>query len=271
MSTFSERMGLRPVNTGLQTEGMTDALRNSLWNALDEHTWSLREFHNSVKRDGKLGDRVSRAIWSDFFKKPADTRPLHCYDAVNEIRKWFFGSEWNLIYDFLEFMLTLRENRYLIASVGQVLERELAGFRYIDGRFVPITSEEEVRAIEQAVEANPFAGVRAHLQRAIDHLSRKQDPDYRNSIKESVSAIESMAREVTGKDKATLGDALATMERGNKLHPALRKSLSALYGYASDEGGIRHAMLEEPNLTAADAKFMLVACCTFVNYMQAKI
>jgi hypothetical protein len=54
------------------------------------------------------------------------------------------------------------------------------------------------------------------------------------------------------------------------MHPALRKSLSALYGYTSDEQGIRHAMLDEPKLTAADAKFLLVACSAFINYMKEK-
>lgn len=34
MKSFSERKGLKPVREGIQTEGMSDELRNSLWNAL---------------------------------------------------------------------------------------------------------------------------------------------------------------------------------------------------------------------------------------------
>ena len=44
-----------------------------------------------------------------------------------------------------------------------------------------------------------------------------------------------------------------------------------LYGYTSDEGGIRHAMLDEPNLTSADARYFLLSCTSFVNYLKAQL
>jgi len=43
-----------------------------------------------------------------------------------------------------------------------------------------------------------------------------------------------------------------------------------MYGYTSDEDGIRHAMLEEPDVGFEDAKFMLVACSAFINYLKVK-
>lgn len=39
--------------------------------------------------------------------------------------------------------------------------------------------------------------------------------------------------------------------------------------YTSDEGGIRHAMLEEPNIGYDEAKYMAVACSAFVNFIAA--
>jgi hypothetical protein len=54
------------------------------------------------------------------------------------------------------------------------------------------------------------------------------------------------------------------------MHPALNRSLSALYGYTSDANGIRHALLDESSLDFVDAKFMLVACAAFVNYLIGK-
>ena len=80
-----------------------------------------------------------------------------------------------------------------------------------------------------------------------------------------------MAREVTSNPKATLGDALTMLEKNGHLHPALKKGFSAIYGYTNDEGGIRHAMLDEPNITVTDAKFFLVSCSTFINYLKANI
>ena len=109
------------------------------------------------------------------------------------------------------------------------------------------------------------------MKSALEHLSRRGNPDYRNSIKESISAVESIAKEITDNPKATLGAALSKLERDQKLHPALKQGFSNIYGYTNDEGGIRHAMLEEPNLTASDAKFFLVSCASFINYLKSKV
>ena len=38
-------------------------------------------------------------------------------------------------------------------------------------------------------------------------------------------------------------------------------------GVPNDAEGIRHALLDEPSLTNADARFMLVCCSAFVNYV----
>jgi hypothetical protein len=45
----------------------------------------------------------------------------------------------------------------------------------------------------------------------------------------------------------------------------MREAMTKLYGYTSDEGGIRHAMIEESKIDDAEAKFMIVACSAFVN------
>ena len=61
------------------------------------------------------------------------------------------------------------------------------------------------------------------------------------------------------------------MEEKIEIHPALKKAFNNLYGYTSDSGGIRHASLSESNLKFEDAKFMLVSCSAFTNYLIAKI
>ncbi len=44
-----------------------------------------------------------------------------------------------------------------------------------------------------------------------------------------------------------------------------------MYGWTSDDGGIRHALMEgDTPPTFADAKFMLVACSALVNYLTTK-
>lgn len=269
---FSQRVGHTPVDGVLQTEGMSDDLRNSLWNVLHVHIWSSDGFLYNRYGSGR-GDieNYSRNLWFHLLKRPIDTRPEYSSDILKYIRKYFFDGQWFAAYDLLEFTLRYFKNSRLNDDMNFILARELAGFRYVGDSFVPVTDPQEVETVEEALASGPFEGVAAHLKKALEHLSRKQDPDYRNSIKESISAVESMAREVTKDGKATLGDALGQMEKNGALHPALKKSLSSLYGYTSDEGGIRHAMLEEPNISVADAKFFLVACSAFVNYLKAKL
>lgn len=105
---------------------------------------------------------------------------------------------------------------------------------------------------------------------ALDMLADRSSPDYRNSIKESISAVESVAQIITGDSSATLGSALKVIERKGSMHPALKASLSSLYGHTSDADGIRHAMLEASSLSFINAKFMLVACRAFINYLIEK-
>jgi hypothetical protein len=152
-----------------------------------------------------------------------------------------------------------------------ILEEELAGYRMVENIVTPITDEQEINTITEALEDTTFSGVSSHLKRALELLSNRENPDYRNSIKESISAVESMAKVIAQKPKADLEEALKVLERSGKIHGALKASFSNLYGYTSDEGGIRHSMLDEPNLSSHDAKFFLVSCAAFTNYLKSKM
>ncbi len=170
---------------------------------------------------------------------------------------------------FLNFSLSMKGYPDLAKFINFVLEREMAGYRIINGHLIEITSEQEVEMLEEALSDSRFSGVSIHLEQALRHLADREKPDYRNSIKESISAVEAMARIIANSPKESLGQALKSLEKSGKLHPALKDGFSNIYGYTSDENGIRHAMLEEPNITQADAKYFLLSCTSFVNYLKA--
>lgn len=132
----------------------------------------------------------------------------------------------------------------------------------------PITNEVEINEIKASLDIE-FEGCKSHIKKGLSLLSDREKPDYKNSIKESISAVESICQIICKDDKATLGKALNKLEEsGTKLHRSLKEAFSKLYGYTSDEGGIRHAEgLFESNVSFEDAKFMLVTCCAFVNYL----
>ena len=50
----------------------------------------------------------------------------------------------------------------------------------------------------------------------------------------------------------------------------MESAFTSLYGYTSDEGGIRHGSIDVSNTPSEDAKFMLVSCSAFVNYLIEK-
>ncbi|MBC8320129.1 MAG: hypothetical protein H8E34_05345 [Bacteroidetes bacterium] len=102
-------------------------------------------------------------------------------------------------------------------------------------------------------------------------LSDRKNPDYRNSIKESISAIESLCKILVGDNSKTLGKALKELRKKFEIPPSLLKAFDAIYGYTSSEGGIRHSLLEDDiTVGLEEARFMLVACSAFTNYLISK-
>jgi hypothetical protein len=135
---------------------------------------------------------------------------------------------------------------------------------------VRITSEEEISAIEEALSSSGLLKpVNIHLRAALGKLSDRKSPDYRNSIKESMSAVEAFCKLAT-KRSQTLGQCMKALEDKLTMHPALKEAFSKLYGWTIDAEGIRHGLMDEPNLEFEDAKFMLVACSAFINYLVSK-
>jgi hypothetical protein len=73
-------------------------------------------------------------------------------------------------------------------------------------------------------------------------------------VKEAVGAVEALARIATSKPKATLGEAIKTLRSDGKIEPPLLKGIEELWGWASEEPGVRHSVLEGP-LQIADARY----------------
>ena len=149
------------------------------------------------------------------------------------------------------------------------LEKENSAYRFVGNEIVEITSDVEIKAVEDALSSGVPA-VQKHLQTALSLLSDRKNPDYRNSIKESISAVEAVCRLLSGDSKATLGSALKQVSAKAPLHPAFEKGLLELYGFTSDEHGIRHSLLEKSHLHYSDAKFMLVLASGFCSFLLGK-
>jgi hypothetical protein len=89
-------------------------------------------------------------------------------------------------------------------------------------------------------------------------------------MKESISAVEALCKILAKNDKATLAPALDAVTQKVQLHPKLREGFKAVYGYTSDDHGIRHALKDDGQPEEEDARFLLVSCSAFVNYLTEK-
>ncbi len=280
---YSERSGEILFEDVLQVNDFDERTRELLSNLLFEvlqNQFAVEEpysFYNS-----ELKDYFCKVIRADVFGE--STRLSHGqnyyweneYEKINEVIKY---APYNEVLDIIEYTLgwlcnNIKNKEWDFYNLfNQLFEKECVGYRFIDGLIVAITDENEIDEIEIACQC-PYEGCRTHIKNAVKYLSDRDrdNKDYKNSIKESISAIEAICRIITGDKNATLGQAIKKLkDSGLELHPALEKAFLALYGYSGDQGGIRHSEgMFESNVTFEEAKFMLVICSAFLNYLIAE-
>lgn len=276
MTLFSQRKGIRPMQKALQRESMDGQLRNRLWSALKltvlDNWQGPTGYGYQDPHSGQI-DLLFRFLWLDYFKNPIDTLPHSHDERYSTLREHFFRCEWWEVYDLLEFIMkNVPENwsATLVQFINAYLQEENADYRAIGTQIVPITNPHEVEALQNALDIG-LRGIEEHLQRSAQMLSDKRSPDYRNSIKESISAVEAVCQIISGKSKATLPDCLKALKERKPIHPAFEQAIIKLYSYTSDEGGIRHALTDDSaSPSFGDAKFMLVSSSAFISYALTK-
>lgn len=281
MALFSERYGYTKGHLSIIKESMPESVINILCTLFDTLKEDARLNHQPCFDYAKL----ELDVWCFYLKK----RKNDIYNAYGNqkdvITSYLEDSRvsWDMKLSLLEYVLAYlnsitESNHYkydkLFASIVDYInggfESCYYGYRVVNLLITPITEEQEIESIEKALSENKD-NVKEHLKRAVEHFSNRESPDYRNSIKESITAVEVICRELTGEN--TLGKALKKLEKnGVKIHPQLREAYSKLYDYSNqDETGIRHALMdivEEYTPTYNEAYYMLVSCSAFINYLR---
>ncbi len=157
----------------------------------------------------------------------------------------FYKLEWHRAYEFVEFLVSecwspgaSTEDKE--TQLNEVVTREASAYRCVDGILVPISSEAEVEAIEDAIAIAETAGltlVAEHIRTAVEKL--RGPADYRNATKEAISAVESAAKLTARTGSGGLKGALDELGKHAPLHPAFREGLLKLYGFPG--GGLMGA------------------------------
>ena len=270
MALFSERYGYLKPREVIIREQITEPVQNSIYN-----------WYNILKDTNCRAvypinfNELEREIWMYFLNKRMDDFPYRQLIFQGYILNE--DNEWYKKLDLIEFTCQNIVRRNPKANLqtkflNSEFERHNFAYRIVDCRFVEITSDEEIKSVEDAIGSS-IDGVRIHLQTALKHLSASQEvPDYRNSIKESISAVECLCRNITGEN--TLGKALQQLEsKGVSINSTLKSAFEKLYGYTNNaDTGVRHALMDDANApTSAEALYMLVTCSAFINYVNTKM
>lgn len=288
---FSDRNGIKTVNVEIQLKEFDHRTRIQLQNMM---SFLYKEVYlNDLYYGQEHIQDYFRFVLGNIYSESIDVRKVYDDDVVlGMIKQTILQDEYDDVltlieaviqywdeylrevqgYMYYDFNKGIYEERSIYEEVNDYFARECVGYRFVDGIIVPISDAYEVRTLEEAL-SNKYEPVYQHLSKANKFLADRDNPDYENSIKESISAVEAICEIITGvKGKeATLGTMLKKLEgKGVEIHPALKSAFSILYGYTSDANGIRHAGdIGGKASTFEEAKFMMVSCSAFINYLTA--
>jgi len=273
---FSQRKGIKSIKKEIQKDAVDEDLRNGLWNCLYQIYLTKFPTSSPISTYAIVKD-FAYNYWQNYFKLPIDTIPPYWNSFINLIKDNILKKEWYEVYDHIEFIVTNFKMQNEVHDefrncCNAILEKEFSAYRLVGNVITENTSSEEIGEIEEALQS-PVEVLKTHLSSALEKLSDRQSPDYRNSIKESISAVEGICKLITKNPNTTLGVALDEIEaKGTiQLHPDMKDAFKKIYHYTSDSGGIRHALMDvSSGPDFDDAKFMLVSCSAIVNYLTSK-
>ena len=283
MKLFSERYNYTKASDVIIREKITLEIQNAICSCYDR----LQRIFEDIKEYGEdpYVD-MERYLWTYFLNQREGNfikGGLYHIVATNFLEEK--RTPWYLKLDLVEFTIKYLHNlgeknyRYLsvpssfIDHLNSEFERLNFAYRVVNLEIVEITSKEEIAAVESAMH-DTNTNVRTHLNKALELYAQRPAGDYRNSIKESISAVEAYCREITGEN--TLGKALDKLkDNGLVIPPMLKTAFEKLYAYTNQpDTGIRHALMDEDGTytpASEEALFMLVSCSSFINYLNKKL
>lgn len=286
MALFSERYGYTKASDVIIREQITKEIQNAIcscYDKLSDFFYEVTDYYNDANEEYR---KLEKYLWVYFLnERAANFSNGRTYHVVATVFIEDKSNAWYKKLDIIEKTIQYLRNFdaknhkfYSVASnfiklLNSAFERLNFAYRIINDEIVEITSEQEIKTIEIAID-NSARNVKMHLNRALELYAQRPDGDYRNSIKESISAVEAFCREKTGEN--TLGKALNKLEKNGIVFPdVLKHAFDKLYAYTNQpDAGIRHALMDDTGVytpKAEEAIFMLVSCSAFINYLSKKV
>lgn len=271
--TFAQREGAEEIPVQLKPKQISRAAANLLWHVVNK---SIEASTRMGTENSYIADPWFTIIrdWLVRQGRRSDEISVSGITVKTNILPLFMGSApYHAPLDFIDFVL---HHKICPANFGKeiggaLIESRMA-YRVVDNDLLPIFSDEEAATIEKVLNdliLTPYAGARKHFKSAAIALVAG---NFADSVRESIHAIESVASLLAKKSKSEIGPALDALNAKNVIHGALVEGFKKLYGWSSDEKGIRHALLADGDakVDVSDAAFMLGASASFVSYLISK-
>ena len=306
---FSVRMGIIPERA-MQTKQLDDETLRRIVNIVQEHVifttefdWVLAKQFFAHKMDGSkvilyrsdIELHMNRGL-SAMSQGPSgfgENFPRRAFDRLA------MRDHWWAVLEFIEFVLDIPvgsdapiawitpgglrtepnmgsgAREHFVSSLNSTLNKMNVGYRLLStGKFVNVHSDEEAEEIDKAC-SGPFAEARTHMENAVADFRNANQPNHANTVKEAISAVESIVTELTGKEiraglhqlakEGILPDVRADSGGENSFVAALEKYWT--YANATSRHG-RKKGVEPPDRDTA--RFLLVTCATLGNYITTR-
>jgi hypothetical protein len=270
--TFEQAEGGEPLPPQLLPKQISKQLSAALWVVVYGYinkTLNHNGFENELGRDWSI-IMYDHHVYHKH--RPADEFSSVARLIIPKIKRVVLSEDYITVLGFLQFILRHPSCQpSFVDNIDRALRIGHAGYRIIErNTIIPIASETESQTLEAAfadLAAAEFHGARAHLRDAAVALTAGE---FTSSVRESIHAVESVARTIGQAN--SLSHALGQLEKSAAIHGALKSGFLAIYGYTSDEQGIRHPLIDGPsaNVDETDALFMIGACASFVSYLIGK-
>ena len=270
--TFSQREGYVALPETLQLGQLPKVARMEIWNVLYEH---LEDSRHPLDRSELRGHWAT--IARDVHRargKPLDEWTNSFFGICREMREYIESVRINYVFDLVEFIMChdACPPTFVEMMATAFASRRLAYTIDVGPppSILPATTSEEGEQLMRnlnELQAAGLVGSATHLRSASKCIN---DGDWPGSVRESIHAVEAVTKKITPKgSRKPLSDALKFLKgKGVLNHGALVDALDTLYGYTSNEHGIRHALLErEADVTVDEAVFFLGACASFASYL----
>ena len=276
--SFSEAQGYEEIPKPLKLGELPKEARTSIWNLVYFYVQESSVFspYTSGPVIGDPWNEILQSLHVGFDCQPLDEWGSGIGDFRRNIRSRIESQPFNKVFDLIQFVLRHpRCPSRFVKDMRCTFEEIRLAYALDFGpppTIVPAATTEEGDAVVASLQSLQQAGLigsAKHLQEASAQIN---NGDWAGSVRESIHAVESVARQLYANGERTLGSALTAIERHGALHPALKQAFIKLYAYTCDEQGIRHALVDQtdPTVGMDEAVFMLGACASFASYLSRK-